>query len=549
MDTPVTHASLHKFCKAFAVSLVLLAWYGCDKDNFTDPNEGSNQGGNDITLNINETFQTIDHFGASGGFDDQWVGKWPDQSKEPVAKLLFSADVDAQGNPKGIALSLWRTVIGDGAADQMNSGFSPSSWNRETECYLQSDGTYDWSRQQGEQWFLSKARDYGVTKFAAWATTPPYFMTKNGYTFSTSEVSGFNCTAANYQAYATFLAEVLNHYNTLGYSFETVSPFNETQYAWNAGVGTATQSGTSAYNSEMAAFLRVADDVFTTYNVNTKMMITEAAQLKYLYEGSGNTGNQLATFFTESSPNYIGGLEHLSRHVAGHSYFSNSTSTESIAQRRSLRDKLSQLGGGLDYWQSEYSLLGDEYLQGKPLGSLAEIDYALWLSRIIHTDLVFGNATGWSFWTALNQSDYDDHRYRFNLIFYQPNANGPSQTNGTFSAVKNLWALGNFSRFVRPGMVRFNVVDHANTVDTAAVEKFMVSGYRSNGTVVLVFVNNANSARTVNFRNYGNDFSFVNNTVTMYTTSASQNLKKSEASADNVVIPAKSIVTLQAQLQ
>lgn len=537
------------YLKACASLLLLIVLSGCEKDNFTDPNDPKFGGKNTITLNLNQTFQTIDHFGASGGFDDQWVGKWPDQSREAVAKLLFSSEIDEQGNPKGIALSLWRTVIGDGAADQMNSGFAPSSWNTETECYLRPDGTYDWNKQAGTQWFLAKARDYGVNKFVVWATTPPYFLTKNGYTFSTSDVMGFNCPESNYEAYATFLANVVNHYNALGYNFEAVCPFNETQYPWSASVGGATQSGTAAFNSEMATFLRVADNVFTAQNVNTKFMITEAAQLKNLFEGSGNSVNQLNSFFNESSTDYIGNLQNLSSHIAGHSYFSNDTSTESIRQRESLRNNLQQFGGGLDYWQTEYSLLGSEYLQNRPMSSLGEIDYALWLSRIIHTDLVFGNATGWSFWTALNQSDYEDHRYRFNLIFYQPNSNGPSHTGGTFADVKNLWALGNYSRFVRPGMVRFNVVDPQYTENTKAVERFMISGYKSDDTVVMVFTNNTNSDRPINFKSYGNDFSFTNNTVEMYTTSATKNLERSDAGIDNVVIPAKSIVTVRAKLQ
>ena len=541
--------ALHSCIKASVSLLILVGLSSCDKDNFTDPNDEQFGGKNTITLKLSETFQTIDHFGASGGFDDQWVGKWPDQSREQVAKLLFSSEVDEQGNPEGIALSLWRSVIGDGAADQMNSGFSPSNWYTETECYLRPDGTYDWNKQQGTQWFLERAKAYGVNKFSAWATTPPYFLTKNGYTFSTSEVNGFNCPPSNYEAYALFLANVLNHYSTMGYNFETVSPFNETQYEWSATVGTATQSGTSAYNSEMATFLRLADNVFTAQNVNAKMMVSEAAQLKNLFEGSGNTTNQLGTFFNESSPDYIGNLNNLSTHIAGHSYFSNDNSAESIRQREGLRNKLQQIGGGHDYWQTEFSLLGSEYLQGRPMNSLSEIDYALFLSRIIHTDLVFGNATGWSFWTALNQSGYEDHPYRFNLIFYQPNSNGPSHTGGTFDDVKNLWALGNYSRFVRPGMVRFNVVDPQYSESNSAVEKFMVSGYKSDDTVVLVFTNNTNSERAISFKNYGSDFSFINNTVEMYTTSASQNLERSQVPNDGIVIPAKSIVTVRAKLQ
>ena len=531
--------------------MILGVLLGCEKDNFSDPNDPKYESPNiGISLNFGNLFQTIDHFGASGGFQDQWVGKWPNASKEPIAKLLFSSEVDAQGNPEGIGLSLWRTVIGDGASDQINSGFASASWFRETECYLDERGAYNWTKQEGAQWFLSKAKEYGVNKFTAWATTPPYFMTKNGYAFSTSDVSGFNCPEANYSAYAKFIANVIKNYESKGYNFETVCAFNETQYEWNAAVGEASQSGTSALNSEVAAVTRIMDSEFTSQDVKAKIMIPEAAQLKYLYEGSGNKVNQISDFFDASSSNYIGNLTNVSKHIAGHSYFSNGTPSESLGQRKSLRSKIASVGNGLDYWQTEYSLLGATYQQGRNPSTLKEIDYALWLSRIIHTDLVHGNATGWSFWTALNQSTYGDHPFRFNLILYEPNANSPSHTDGTFYDVKNLWALGNFSRFVRPGMVRFDVSD-PDYSDITAVENFMISGYMNTVSkeIVLICINITNENRTISLENYTKDFEVVGGVFDAYTTSTSSNLRKSIVAYDAISIPGKSIVTLRARLK
>lgn len=528
---------------------ILLGFVGCSKDNSTDPNDPKfdvpEEG---ITLKLNNTFQVIDHFGASGGFQDQWVGKWPEATKNQVAKLLFSSETDALGSPQGIGLSLWRTIIGDGAADQVNSGFSASNWFRETECFLDANGNYNWTKQAGEQWFMSKAKEYGVTKFTAWATTPPYFMTKNGYVFSTSSVNGFNCEPNKYDDYANFLADVVKNYENKGYNITTVCPFNETQYEWNAEIGNAQQSGTQAFNSEVAAVTRIMDNVFTQKSVNAKIMIPEAAQLKYLFEGTQNTTNQVNDFFNTSSSNYIGGLVNVSKNIAGHSYFSNGTTNESLRQRKSLRTALASYG--LNYWQTEYSLLGTAYQQGKDVASFGEIDYALWLSRIIHTDLTFGNATGWSFWTALNQSTFGDHAFRFNLILYQPNANSPSHTGGTFKDNKLLWALGNFSRFVRPGMVRFEVKD-PDYSETTSVENFMISGYKntSNKEIVLVCINNTDSNRNMSLENYGVDFEVVNGTFESYITSTGTNLRKSTMPFDGISIPSKSIVTLRAVLK
>ena len=538
-----------KSFKYFLLSIFLFGITSCTEDTATDPNDPKFDTPEEgITLNINNTFQVINHFGASGGFQDQWVGKWPEASKGPVAKLLFSNETDAQGNPLGIGLSLWRTIIGDGAADQSNSGFRASSWFRETECFLDEEGNYDWTKQAGERWFLNKAREYGVSKFTAWATTPPYFMTKNGYTFSTSDIRSFNCPESNYTAYSKFLADVMKHYEDEGFNFETVCAFNETQYEWNAEIGNSTQSGTKAFNSEVAVVTRIMDEEFTKQGVKAKIMIPEAAQLKYLFEGNQNTTNQVNDFFNSSSANYIGDLPNLSKHIAGHSYFSNGTTSESLRQRKSLRTTLSNYG--LDYWQTEYSLLGVGYQQGLDVTTFREIDYALWLSRIIHTDLVFGNATGWSFWTALNQSTFGDHPFRFNLILYKPNSNSPSHTDGTYEANKLLWALGNYSRFVKPDMVRFEVKD-PDYNDETSVENFMISGYKNTSTneIVLVCVNDTDADRDISFENYGADFEVVNDVFDVYTTSNTTNLRKSSSSVESLLISSKSIVTLKAKLK
>lgn len=540
---------LNKYFSYFFGVVFSLVFVGCSQDMATDPNDPKfdvpEEG---IILNINNTFQIIDHFGASGGFQDQWVGKWPDASKNKVAELLFSSDTDLQGNPKGIGLSLWRTIIGDGAADQVNSGFSSSNWFRETECYLDASGNYNWSKQQGEQWFMNKAREFGVSKFTTWATAAPYFMSKNGYVFSTSDVSNFNCKPENYTKYADFLATVVKYYEDHGFNITTMCPFNETQYQWNAVAGSAQQSGTRATNAEIAQVTKIIDNAFTQKGVKAKIMLPEAAQLKYLFEGGNNTSNQVNDFFSESSLNYIGNLKNLSKYIAGHSYFSNGTTQESLRQRKTLKTTLANYN--LDYWQTEYSLLGTGYQQGLDVSTFSEIDYALWMARIIHTDLALGNATGWSFWTALNQSTFGDHPFRFNLILYQPNSNSPTHTDGTFTSNKLLWALGNYSRFVRPGMERFEVID-ADYNDETSVENFMISGYKNQNTkeIVLVCINNTDTNRDLKLENYSADFEVVGHVFDVYTTSGSSNLRKSTAYVESVSVPKKSIVTLKAVLK
>ena len=89
-------------------------------------------------------YQTIDNFSASDGWSMQFIGLWPKEKQTKMADWLFSTENDAQGKPKGIGLSLWRFNIGTGSAEQGDSSQIGSVWTR-SECFLKSDGTYDWS--------------------------------------------------------------------------------------------------------------------------------------------------------------------------------------------------------------------------------------------------------------------------------------------------------------------------------------------------------------------------------------------------------------------
>ncbi|MCX6915369.1 MAG: glycosyl hydrolase, partial [Verrucomicrobia bacterium] len=77
------------------------------------------------------TYQTIDGFGASDAWQCQFVGKrWPLEKRERIADLLFSRELDAQGNPKGIGLSIWRCYLSAGTAEQGEASDIVNPWRR-----------------------------------------------------------------------------------------------------------------------------------------------------------------------------------------------------------------------------------------------------------------------------------------------------------------------------------------------------------------------------------------------------------------------------------
>lgn len=88
-----------------------------------------------------------------------------EQQQRQIADWLFSTDNDAQGQPRGIGLSLWRFNLGAGSEEQGDSSHIQQATR--TECFLNADGSYDWSKQQGQRNFLKLAKERGVDHFLA----------------------------------------------------------------------------------------------------------------------------------------------------------------------------------------------------------------------------------------------------------------------------------------------------------------------------------------------------------------------------------------------
>jgi O-glycosyl hydrolase len=186
-----------------------------------------------ISIDAKNTKQTIHNFGASGCWFSEGIGKyWPVAKRERMAELLFSKEKAADGSFKGIGLSAWRFNIGGGTAEQGDSS-GIKDFRKRVESFLAPDGTYDWNKQTGYQWFLRKAKDYGVENLIAFSNTPPVQFTQNGLGFKTVKDYKGNLKPDKYNDYADFLTEVIKHFDQQGLHFNYISPVNEPQWDWS----------------------------------------------------------------------------------------------------------------------------------------------------------------------------------------------------------------------------------------------------------------------------------------------------------------------------
>jgi O-glycosyl hydrolase len=484
-----------------------------------------------LTLRIDtrSVHQTMEHFGAADAWSMDPIGRqWDEANRERLADLLFSTE-------SGIGLSCWRFNVGAGGAltDQL---WDP--W-RGAECFRASlDAPYDWSKQSGQQWFLRAARDRGVEHFVAVAYSPPTWLTKNGHAHCDASVGSTNLPEGAEPKFAQFLVDVVAHFREDGIPFRCLCPANEPNWEWNAG-----QEGCRYANSDLIRVVRaLRDELDRRAMAEVEVDVTEAGDIVCLLDddvfrewahaegttrtydsgcnrlGLGKYREHIRAFLEDADLRRAVGAK-----VTAHSYWTDAGDRNLTELRRLLRRNLDRYSPGARYWMTEYCVMEHK----RDLG----MDTALRVARVIHHDLVDAGASAWHWWLAVSPGDYKD-----GLIYTDFRSDGSQ----SILPSKTLWALGNYSRFVRPGARHIE----ATWVGGTPPGDLLASAYQAeDGRAVAVLVNAGEDA--VNLRIAVDD---VLVGARAFVTTAERDLELSEASpaGQPVTIPPRAVVTLLA---
>jgi len=522
----------------FVSSLVV----SCDSEN--NENSNSEPTTTELNVNLDMNLQTMESFGASDAWQCNFIGKnWPADKKNQIADLLFSKELDAEGNPKGIGLSLWRFNLGSGSSEQGDASDIGDEWRR-TECFTTDGVNYDMTKQAGQVWFMKAAKERGAEKLLAFTNSAPVYLTQNGKAHASIK-EYYNLKDEKMSDLADFWTTSLDKLKTVhGLTIDYVSPFNEPQYEWD-GSG---QEGSPATNTNIYNFVNVLSPKLQSKGLSSQIVVGEGGSYEPLYKtiaGKENRSNQIDYFFASNSSKNIAGLSNVKKTISAHSYW-QAWPLRELVNSRELAAARAKSIGGLSLWSTEYCVLESpgttELPGGAGPGRDLGISLALWTARIISTDISVGGVTSWQWWTAISRGDYKD-----GLIHVDNgSSNGAGDANyckndGFIRDSKTLWALGNFSFFVKPGMVRVQIpsIDNAK-----AVNDVMVTAYKDVAAkkLVIVAVNISKSPKTYKFNLSGG--ALADNKLTPYTTSETLSLKKGTAvDASNLEIPARSIVT------
>jgi O-glycosyl hydrolase len=390
-----------------------------------------------FTLDVSKRYQTIRHFGASAAWWAQAVGTWPDAQVEKALDLLFD-------RRKGIGLDLIRYNIGGGKAEAR----LVDDW-RSAESPIGLDGSLDWSRDAAAVHVVDRAVKRGASVIL-FCNSPPASMTVTGS--PTGNTGACNLRPDKRADYAKFLADCVQSLRKgRRWPLVAVSPVNEPQWDWPPSTG---QEGSHWSPEDAKDVIEALVDEFARRRISVPISAIDSAE----WSVASNAPYLEAIWGDPRIRSALG-------HYAVHSYWSD------LGERAELSAYIAEKYPGLELWQTEWT----EMRGGRDAG----MDSALILANTVHRDLVEGQVSSWQYWIAVSKYDFHD-----GLLYADPAAQ-------TFLPTKRLWALGNWSRFLRPGARR---IEAAGPADAGLA----VSAFRNpDRSVVAVIINRGEETQSM----------------------------------------------------
>ncbi len=487
----------------------------------------------ETTVNKSTTYQTIEGFGASAAWWSQVVGSW--ENIDEITELLY-------GKNKGIGLNIYRYNLGAGSQDD-NTIYIV---DRRAECFLKSDGTYDWSADAAAMNALASAKkannDLKVTLFS---NSAPVFMTDNGHAYCNpvNEDGSYNknMSESNYQAFANYVVTCAEHFIDEGYNVTTVSPINEPEWKWagwynsdgsvsmdQEGCNWTDTEARNFYNNYMIPTLKNSSKL----NGKVDVSIWESGQLNHSSYWNGFLNKMFSSQTSISSSSNYGAKNANIRSYADsldtHSYWASTSDRTAVASQLTK----SNYSAIKKVRCTEYCQMTNDgntgvydLIQQEGSTSGLGIEYGLALADIMYQDLTILNAVEWDWWVACASGGYPD-----GLIYVNNNNHSDLQIS------KRLWVMGNYSKFIDEGAQRVSV-----STGSAFSSSIKQSAYvNPDGSIAIVYINNTDKTEYTSFSSsYGSSFE-------TYVTDATHDLDLYQKgnTGGAVSIPAKSVTTV-----
>ena len=432
--------------------------------------------------------QTIKSFGASGAWWPNYLKDFPLAQQQNLSRLLFSED--------GLQLSGYRYNMGaSGEADNVKV----TTPGRAVESFMTSNGSYDWTRDSTGIQFLRAAQEAGVPDITFFVNAIPAALT------TTKAPCGLDLSPDWIEPFVAYITKVLSHWTENGIKIDYISPMNEPQNSFSE----CTQEGMTVPHTLRASIFQLLRT--SLQNTTTKIMGDETSQI------ASQAMTEYPTWFPPTvQSNAIDAL-------AVHMYDWPDDAT--LLNYRQLVINASLPAPPPPIRMTEISTFRTATGVHKPWGWTGPnimgaeydptIDSALDMARMIWQWLTLVNAESWDWWTAVStmmpcsptlvpgcantfSNSTNPPGFNDGLVYI---ARGYKQTGDyTFYLVKRYWVFRHFTKFFRPGTVRYDVPNEILPYGTVAVAGRAVGGRGLDATWSITFVNRNATAQSVKLR-------------------------------------------------
>jgi O-glycosyl hydrolase len=339
----------------------------------------------------------------------------------------------------------------------------------------------------------TKAKDLGAKIIGSCWSAPANWKTNN------SVDQGGHLIASHYAEWAARIATFAKQYNLYAMSIA-----NESDFASCASKGAPCTDDypSMVYTAkEMAEFVKEARKAFKEKASNVKIIAPEASLWEHVWSTLSST-QKAAGYYNSSDPlgcgcfsNDINDAAELAKckqsclngdgYDYGHWLAKDTASWNSFDilgvheyEAQKAYPWPADVTGGKrtkEVWQTEMS--GVKYWPEQ--GPSITIENGVAVARWIQSALTIGEASAWCYWW------YE--------AYYQNDNEGLALIQGNSQKAKRYYAMGNYSRYMRPGQTVVNITG----IDKLPAKVLLTASKGDDGTVVIVAVNETTSAQSV----------------------------------------------------
>ncbi|OWA37449.1 hypothetical protein B9G55_05180 [Saccharibacillus sp. O16] len=427
--------------------------------------------------------QTFEGWGTSLAWWANVLGGWSEAKQQEIINKLYDAD-------QGLGMTIARYNIGG----TRNADDPYLDYGKAILSYQNEDGSWDWSRDARQRAILQKIHQTAENPiFEAFSNCPPWWMT--GSYDESSPNSAEGCTTGGIDGgdnlregrekeFAQYLVDVLLHFREeWGITFRTLAPFNEPVAGWWK-YRITRQEGAQILPPQQEKVIHEAFDALRHAGLHETNV---SASDESFVEMAHTTWN---AFSAETKA--------LISQVNTHTY--NDFSYDPTPFLEAMK------ADGKKLWMSEVGLENGEH----PTVDPQAMSGAIRLAQGITKDLKMMQAEAWVYWQAV-----ESNVSTWGLIF------APFEQNDaeSYTFYKQYYALGNYSRFIRPGSI---VIANSGAQSLAALSP------SSERVVIVTYNDDPSESATYQYQVSSLTIHDTPVQIQVYRTSAEENLAQLE---------------------